>query len=935
MDYKATLNLPRTPFPMKASLTQREPEMLQRWAAMDLYGQLRRQGGGRPRFVLHDGPPYANGHIHLGHALNKILKDVIVKSRQMAGWDCPYVPGWDCHGLPIEHQVAKELKAEGASLSQVEVRQRCRAYADKFMDIQRREFVRLGVLGDWERPYLTMKPAYVAAIVSEFARFFLDGAVYRSKKPVHWCAHCLTALAEAEVEYHDHRTPSIYVKFPLVRPPAAAPELGRGAVALVIWTTTPWTLPANQAIAVHPELDYAALQVNGEVLVVAADLAAGLLSYLGLTGREIWRGPGTALQGAVCRHPWLERDSQVILADYVTLAAGSGLVHIAPGHGQEDYDSGRRYGLAPYSPVDDHGRFTSEAPEFAGQMVWAANAGIMELLQGRGALLQAEETTHSYPHCWRCKEPIIFRATEQWFISMATNGLREKALTAIDGVAWIPRWGRERIYQMVEARPDWCISRQRAWGVPIVAFHCRSCGEVLKSAEVLNSLIARMGREGADFWFASPAADLLPPGVRCQACGGADFTKETDILDVWFDSGVSWAAVLEPDPGLAFPADLYLEGSDQHRGWFHSSLLTAVGTRGRAPYRAVLTHGFVVDGDGRKMSKSLGNVISPQEIMEAFGAEILRLWVAAEDYRDDVRVSDNILKQLGDAYRRFRNTARFMLGNLFDFDPASHWVPYDRREELDHLALSWMAQLIDRVRRAYQDYEFHLVFHRLHQFCAVELSAIYLDILKDRLYISRPDSPARRCAQSTLYDLLMDLLKLLAPILSFTAEEAWGYLPGSDRPASVHLAFFPQPAPGFPDEALLAKYDLIFKVRDEINRHLDLAKKNKVVSSSQEAKAILGVKPAALKGGVEVVDHLRELAEYVREIKTVAQLEHLEIVSGPVGEGEPGPALPWLTVAIDKAPGGKCVRCWFHRPGVGDHPDHPQVCACCREILGV
>jgi isoleucyl-tRNA synthetase len=937
MDYKATLNLPRTDFPMKASLPQREPEMLKRWTAMDLYGQIRAASRGRPKFLLHDGPPYANGHIHLGHALNKILKDIIIKSRQMSGFDCPYVPGWDCHGLPIEHQVAKELKAAGQSLSQVEVRARCRDYAKKFMDIQRREFVRLGVLGDWQRPYLTMEPAYVAAIVSEFARFFLNGAIYRSKKPVHWCASCLTALAEAEVEYEDHRTPSIYVKFPLVTPSTAAPELGQGQVSLVIWTTTPWTLPANLAIAVHPELDYGAFAVNGETLVMAADLAEGLLAHLGLKGRQVWRGPGASLEGAICRHPWLDRHSQVILADYVTLAAGSGLVHIAPGHGQEDYDSGRAYGLEPYCPVDDHGRFTKEVPEFQGQVVWDANAGVIELLKSRGALLRADETSHSYPHCWRCKQPIIFRATEQWFISLEANDLRRQALAAIDRVSWIPRWGRERIYQMVELRPDWCISRQRAWGVPIVAFHCRACGELLKKKDVLDSIIARMGREGADFWFASPAADLLPAGLTCTACGGGEFTKETDILDVWFDSGVSWAAVLEPDPNLRFPADLYLEGSDQHRGWFHSSLLTAVGNRGQAPYRGVLTHGFVVDGDGRKMSKSLGNVISPQEVMEGAGAEILRLWVAAEDYRDDVRVSDTILKQLADAYRRFRNTARFMLGNLADFDPARHWLPPSSREELDRLALSWMAQLIERVKKGYQNYEFHLVFHRLHQFCAVEMSAVYLDILKDRLYISAAEGTPRRSAQSTLYDLLQDLVRLLAPILSFTAEEVWDYLPGADKPASVHLAPFPEPAPGFPDEALLAKYDLIFKVRDEINRQMDLAKKSKVVSSSQEALAILGVQPppddAASAAGAGLVEQLRG---YAAEIKTVAQVEHLRIVDGPAAAGgSPGAALPWLTVAMEKAPGAKCVRCWFHRPGVGDDPNHPQVCSRCREILGV
>ena len=927
MDYKATLNLPKTEFPMKASLPQREPEMLRRWEAMDLYGQIRWQGRERPRFILHDGPPYANGHIHLGHALNKILKDIIIKSRQMMGFSSPYIPGWDCHGLPIEHQVDKELKAKGQALPQVEVRARCRAYAEQFINIQREEFKRLGVLGDWEHPYLTMKPHYVATILAEFGKFFLSRAIYRSKKPVHWCATCRTALAEAEVEYEDHSTPSVYVKFPLVSPPPEVPELGAGGpVYLVIWTTTPWTLPANLAIAVHPDLEYAVMKVNGDKLVVAAELAESLLSSFGLKGQEVLRVRGHRLEGAVCRHPWIDRTSQVILADYVTVTAGTGLVHIAPGHGQEDYDSGRKYNLAPYSPVGDDGRFTSEVPEFQGLGVWEANPKVIEHLQKMGALLLAEEAQHSYPHCWRCKNPIIFRATEQWFISMAQNDLRLKALAAIDRVTWIPRWGRERIYQMVEQRPDWCISRQRAWGVPIVAFHCQGCGKVLLTQEILDKIIARVREEGADFWFASPAADILPPDTKCPECGKDAFTKETDILDVWFDSGVSFAAVVEPNPELGFPVDLYLEGSDQHRGWFHSSLLASVGTRGEAPYRGVLTHGFVVDGDGRKMSKSLGNVIAPQEVMAEYGAEILRLWVTAEDYRDDVRLSGNILKQLGDAYRRFRNTARFMLGNLYDFDPEKDLVPLKDREELDLVALSWMAQLIQRVKRAYQDYEFHLVFHRLHQFCAVEMSAIYLDILKDRLYVSGAASPARRSAQSTLYELLLDLTWLMAPILSFTAEEVWGYLPKPQREASVHLASFPEPRPGLPVEALLAKYEFLLKVRDEINRGLEEARKGKVLAKAQEARVTLVATDAEL---------LEKLAQSAEVLKTLAQVADLTVIDEPASLGQSLAAqeITGLLVQVDKASGEKCVRCWFTLDSVGQSSLHPKICQRCLQVL--
>jgi isoleucyl-tRNA synthetase len=925
MDYKATLNLPRTSFPMKADLPRREPLFLQRWAEMDLYGKIRAQSKGRPKFVLHDGPPYANGHIHLGHALNKILKDIIVKSRQMTGCDSPYVPGWDCHGLPIEHQVDKELKVQGLRLSQVEVRRRCRAYAEKFIDVQRTEFKRLGVLGDWDHPYLTMHPAYLAEILEEYGHFFFSGAIHRSKKPIHWCARCRTALAEAEVEYEEHRTPSIFVKLPLVQAPEQVPELATYQnVSLVIWTTTPWTLPANLAIAAHPDFIYAAVDIGGEVLVLAADLAPGLLSLWGLEGQEILRVKGRRLEGAVCRHPWLERDSQVILANYVTLEAGTGLVHIAPGHGQEDYDSGLKYGLTPYSPVDDGGRFTQEVPEFAGQPVWAANAGIIELLRQKSRLLAAEDTTHSYPHCWRCKQPIIFRATEQWFISMEANDLRRQALEAIDRVTWVPRWGRERIYQMVERRPDWCISRQRAWGVPIVAFHCRKCGAVHLTPEILQGIVQRVRQEGVDFWFATPAADLLPPGTVC-ACGASDFKKETDILDVWFDSGVSWAAVLEPDPDLALPADLYLEGSDQHRGWFHSSLLTRVGTQGQAPYKGVLTHGFVVDGDGRKMSKSLGNVIAPQEVMDKYGAEILRLWVAAEDYRDDVRLSPDILKQLADAYRRFRNTARFMLGNLYDFDPETHWLEPEAREELDRLALSWLAQLLARVKRAYQDYEFHLAYHRLHQFCAVEMSAIYLDILKDRLYISKANSRARRSAQSTLQDLLQGLTLAMAPILSFTADEVWEHLPGTDRPASVHLGALPSPPPGFPDEELLAKYDFLLKVRGEINRGLEEARKDKRLATAPEAAVILGATG-------ELYDKLKSQAA---ELQTLAQVAELQVdpMEALAGAGMVAAEIPDLVVLVNKAAGDKCIRCWFTSPSVGQDARHPQVCARCRQVL--
>ncbi|HEU4438375.1 MAG TPA: isoleucine--tRNA ligase, partial [Methylomirabilota bacterium] len=674
MDYKATLNLPKTAFPMKANLPKLEPEWLDRWAAMDIYGRIRQASANRPLWILHDGPPYANGHIHVGTALNKILKDLVVKSRSMLGHNAVYVPGWDCHGLPIEHQVDKELGLDQASvdvrnaMDAVEKRRRCREYATKFIDIQREEFRRLGVFGDWNDPYLTMAPAYQAIIVREFGRFVGSDLVHKGLKPVHWCMHCKTALAQAEVEYEDQTTPSVYVKFPLE---SAGPEptaaLGGRPASLVIWTTTPWTLPANLAIAVHPQATYTAVDLDGHALIVAQPLAEALLRLPGVKGRATLLPlaiSGRALEGAVARHPWIDRDVPVLAADFVAMDAGTGLVHIAPGHGEEDYELGRRAGLKIYNPVDDDGRFVPEVAHFAGQTVWEANPRIIEHLRSVGALVSEVQLEHTYPHCWRCKNPTLFRATEQWFIALDRHGLRQKALDAIrHEVTWLPAWGEERIYNMVAHRQEWVISRQRVWGVPIVAFYCTACDALLLD-EALVTHVAGIMRDGAgaDEWYTRSAADLLPAGTRCPKCGGTDFRKESDILDVWFDSGCSHAAVLEQRPELRWPADMYLEGSDQHRGWFHSSLLEAVGTRDRPPYTSVLTHGFVVDGEGRKMSKSGGNNVTPDEIIPKYGAEVLRLWVASEDYAEDIRLSIEILNRLADAYRRMRNTCRFLLG---------------------------------------------------------------------------------------------------------------------------------------------------------------------------------------------------------------------------------------------------------------------------------
>jgi isoleucyl-tRNA synthetase len=795
MDYKDTLNLPKTEFPMKANLVKREPETIARWEREKLYHQIRKSSKDRKRYNLHDGPPYANGHIHMGTAFNKILKDIIVKSRQMAGFDAPYVPGWDCHGLPIEHRVDTELGPEKAQMSQAEVRSYCRKYADKYIDIQRNEFKRLGVLGDWEDPYLTMNYAYEATIVREFGRFALGGSVYRSKKPIYWCTSCRTALAEAEVEYEAHTSPSIYVKFPMVSDLSGLrPSLEGKKVFMAIWTTTPWTIPANLAIALHPELEYVAVDTGEDVLILAKGLADICMDTFGIKSYEIigeFKGP--ELERLNAKHPLYDRPSLIVLAPYVTLDAGTGCVHTAPGHGREDYETGLQYRLDVYSPVDDRGVFTRDVGYFAGMNVFDANSKVNQKLQETGALLKQETISHDYPHCWRCKNPVIFRSTEQWFISMQENSLRKKALKAIrEQVSWIPSWGQDRIYGLIENRPDWCISRQRAWGVPITLFTCAGCGHIVFSEEILDHVASLVEKHGADIWFQETEERLVPAGTKCPECGGAKIKKETDILDVWFDSGVSYAAVMEARPGLGSPADLYLEGSDQHRGWFHSSLLCSVGTRGYAPYRNVLTHGFVVDGSGKAMHKSAGNVIAPEDLIKNYGAEIIRLWVAGEDYRDNIRLSKEILDRLVEAYRRIRNTCRFIIGNLYDFNPATDRIAYEDMLELDRWSLHRLQELSERVLKAYDSFEFHPVFHSLHNFCVLDLSAFYLDIIKDRLYVSPPKSLLRRSAQTALHEILEVLVRLMAPILSFTAEEIWQVLQDEERPPSVHMdVFFP------------------------------------------------------------------------------------------------------------------------------------------------
>lgn len=925
MDYKTTINLPQTEFPMKANLSKREPEILAKWEKMKLYDQLRKRGKNRPAYILHDGPPYANGHIHLGTALNKILKDMIVKSRQMSGFDAIYVPGWDCHGLPIEHQVDKELGRKKFSMSQVEIRRECRKYAERFIDIQREEFKRLGVLGEWDNPYLTMSYDYEAIIARELGRFFAKGSVVRSKKPIYWCSSCRTALAEAEVEYHDHVSPSIYVKFPVSAGSRSSfPEFGDSPAYVLIWTTTPWTLPANLAVAVHPDFDYVAVAVGDEVWILAEGLLSRCMEAFGIQDYKVLAHFGASrLRMLTCRHPFLDRDAVVVVGSHVTLEAGTGCVHTAPGHGREDYDMALEYGLDVYSPIDDDGRFLDDVPFFAGQFVFDANRNVNAKLREVGCLVQEAEIGHSYPHCWRCKNPLIFRATEQWFISMDQNDLRRKALEWIDRVEWIPGWGKERIHNMIANRPDWCISRQRSWGVPITVFTCKDCKEVLASQEIFDHIVGLFQKEGADCWFERDARELVPPGTVCAGCGGQSFEKEMDILDVWFDSGVSYAAVLEHRPYLSAPADLYLEGSDQHRGWFHSSLLAAVGTRERAPYRSVLTHGFVVDGQGYKMSKSLGNVIAPEQIIRQYGAEILRLWVSAEDYRDDIRISEDILKRLSEAYRRIRNTCRFLLGNLQDFRPESDAVPCGEMEELDRFALHQLQDLVKRVRLAYDRFEFHKVYHALHNYCVVDLSSFYLDVLKDRLYISPRESRQRRSAQTALHEILTALLRLMAPILSFTAEEGWWHLPGQTG-GTVHLESFPEPNPSLLDETLNQRWQTILILRREVLRALELARQAKIIGHPLDAEVKLAL-PAEMK---EAFEGEEELLGSVFIVSRVV-FANAQQLSNPMESDE----IRNLLVEVMPAPGEKCGRCWVRHESVGAFQDHPTLCRRCHGVI--
>lgn len=931
-DYKKTLLLPKTKFPMKANLKQREPETLKYWAEIDAYDQMISSGGEHGEYCLHDGPPYANGHIHMGTALNKVLKDIVVKSRNMQGQKAQYVPGWDCHGLPIEHKVEQELKKKRKELPTLTVRKICREYAEKWLGVQRKEFKRLGVFGTWEDPYMTMKPEYEAATARELGRFMENGGVVRGKKPIYWCCDCHTALAEAEVEYADHTSPSIYVRFPMfdekVRDIAGVDPQ---KTYVVIWTTTPWTIPDNMAVAVHPDFDYVFVEVEGDFYVVAEGMLETVAEAAG------WDSPkvaatvkGAELEGLKPKHPIYDRESPMVLADYVTLEAGTGCVHTAPGHGPDDFVTGKRYGLDIYSPMNDRGEFLDEVEFFAGMNVFDANPSVIEKLEELGNLLASSKISHSYPHCWRCKQPVIFRATTQWFIGMEQNDLRGRALKAIDGeVNWIPAWGRERIHNMIANRPDWCISRQRNWGVPISALICKECDETWFDAQWVYDICDKYAKHptGCDYWFEAPIEELVPEGLTCPKCGAAHWKRERDILDVWFDSGTSFSAVVEQREETSYPADLYLEGSDQHRGWFHSSLLASMGTRGKAPYKSVLTHGYVVDGEGRKMSKSIGNVIAPQEIIDKYGAEILRMWVSASNYQEDVRISDETLDRLVDAYRRIRNTCRYLLSNLNDFDPARDRVSVEDMLPLDRYALDLVSRSHETIQNAYKNYEFHKVYHTLHNLCVVDLSSFYLDILKDRLYVEEQDGRKRRSAQTALWQILMMLLVDMAPVLSFTAEEAFQNLPEAIRNSlsqqeTVFALRFAPDAVNM-DDAERTAWEKRLAVRHEVNRTIEPKRKEGVIGKPLDARV-------TLFGDVQPLFELDDFD--AKEFFIVSSLAFAPESEAGADAFE-AEEVPGLKILVERAPGEKCQRCWRISEELGGNAEHPEACPRCTAVL--
>ena len=919
-DWKDTCNLPRTTFSMKANLQATEPETVARWEAMDLYGKIRGARRGSPKYLLHDGPPYANGEIHIGHALNKILKDLVVKSHNMLGFDAPYIPGWDCHGLPIELKVDRELGPKKKQMSTADFRRACRAYAEKYVDIQRRDFKRLGVLGLWEEPYKTLTFTYQAAIVRALGKFVEQDMVYKGKKPVHWCTHCRTALAEAEVEYEPHTSPSIYVEFPMQD--ASVPEFWkrvgtrggqRASVSVLIWTTTPWTIPNNLAIAFHPDFEYGVYDVDGKAVIVAKDLAEAVGKKVGKTfDTLLGTFSGKLMERLVFHHPLYARESLGVLGEYVTLDAGTGAVHTAPGHGADDYHTGVRYGLEIYAPLDAGGHYNESVELFAGLKVWDANPKVEEALKERGRLWHREDFDHSYPHCWRCHHPVIFMATSQWFIAMDAKHLRERALKAIGETRWIPSWGEARIEGMIANRPDWCISRQRVWGVPIPAMDCTRCGTPVLTRALVDKAAAVFDVYGADAWYERPVAEFIPDGMTCASCGGQEFEREGNILDVWFDSGSSHEAVLPFREDHHWPADLYLEGSDQHRGWFHSSLLVGVGTRGRAPFNQVLTHGFVMDEHGRKMSKSLGNTVAPQDVIKQSGAEVLRLLVSMVDYRYDINLGKEVLARAVESYRKFRNVIRVLVANLYDFDPKDDRVPKARMAEIDRWVLAKYADAAEKIVKAYDDYDYPAIFQIANQFITVDLSAFYVDVTKDRMYTLGAKSEARRSGQTAMFTIVEGLALLLAPILSVTMDELWRLLPGA-REESVHMALFPRDLDQWKDAALLEQWAQLAAVRDQVNLQLEEKRKDKTITANLSARVILGA-----PGETE-----KFLSGYRTFLPTLFGVSEVDLRNSTHD----------ITVTVERATGTKCERCWRYVPVVSAEPERTGLCPRCVEAL--
>jgi isoleucyl-tRNA synthetase len=923
---KDSLNLPKTDFPMKANLPQREPEILKKWYDTDIYGLIRKKRKGSPRYILHDGPPYANGSIHIGHVLNKILKDFVIKSKTMSGYESPYLPGWDCHGLPIELKAEKEL---GTALKEKSIKDfltACRGFADKYVDIQREEFKRLGVLGEWDNPYKTMNAEYEANIVREVSKLYEKGYIYRGKKPVLWCIDCVTALATAEVEYKDHSSPSVYIKFKINEDLSdIIPELKGKKTNIIIWTTTPWTIPANLAVTVHPEYEYMAMESGNEVYIVAEYLAPGVMEACGLKdSKVIAKFKGGILDKRKARHPFYDRDSLIIIGDHVTLDAGTGCVHTAPGHGMEDYIVALKYGLDIYNPVDDNGNFVKELEFFGGMNVFKANPVITDHMRKNGSLLGEESILHSYPHCWRCDNPVIFRATEQWFINIEHDDLRQKALKKIETTKWIPEWGEERIYNMVKLRPDWCITRQRKWGTPFTIFHCNDCGDVIASPEIFEHVAKIFEKEHLDAWHLKTAKELAPAGMKCPKCGSENFRKETNIIDVWFDSGVSSRVVLGKREDLPWPSDLYLEGSDQHRGWFHSALLTSVAVTGEAPYKEVLTHGFTIDSEGHPLSKKKGNYEPLPELLKKYGAEILRLWVAMVDYREDVRFSDQILAGAVEAYKKIRNTIRFGLGNLYDFDPDKDAVPFDDMEPFDRYGLALLDEMIGKAREAYGKFEFTEVFHAMESFCIVDLSAFLYDVLKDRLYIYHPRDKQRLSAQTAIFTITRNLIELLAPIMSFTSEEAWEYLPNfKGKETSPLLMLFPEAGKYSITKEEKENWDFVIRLREDGLKALERAREKKIIGHSLTAKIILSV-------GEKHAPLVRKNLDLIGEILIVSQVE-LSKSSGDLPYK--GERVPEISMDVTAATGAKCERCWHFSEHTGEFPEFPTVCERCAAVL--